>query len=326
MYQPLGDVKLKTGETVEIALVTAPSDEYAERLHDLLGHKGEEWVWQVDQAFEGKTDELENRFYVARRGDDLISNTCTFENAGVGILGHVWTPPAERRKGLASTILEKVMDDFRSRGGGLMLLSTRYDSPPWHMYRKLGFVAYHERSGCMRYGTDDDFEAKYFAAGPTRIVEPSWGAWPKVNALIAQPEEFVKSIAYGKFGKTFAEDSWICLMRDLAAGKPICAKLLESRTTGAAVGYAWVLPDERFPGVFLLDLYCQVNHTADYGRLLEAVRWPEAKVQCYVEAGLDEKVFALEAAGFEREVTLRGQLAKRDMFADVLVTSRRGKS
>ena len=327
MYQRLGDAQLKTGETVEIGLFTSPvADEFADQLNKLLGHKGWEWVWQIGLSLKGETDALENRFYVARRGDEIISSVCTFEAGGVGILGHVWTPPEERRRGLCTRIFEKLMDEYRSRGGGLMLLGTGYDSPPYHIYRRFGFEGYYEGSGGMRYSTDDDFETKHFAAGPAKVVEPTWCAWPRVNALFAQPEPFVKSIAYGCFFKTFAEDIYLWLLHAMGEGEPVRMKLLESESTGAVVGCAWVVPDKRFPGVYLLDLCCHPNHPDGYAKLLGAMTWPAAKATTYVEAGLDAKAAALEAAGFEREGTLKQHLKKQGTYVDLWIYSRSAPS
>ncbi|HUW55788.1 MAG TPA: GNAT family N-acetyltransferase [Planctomycetota bacterium] len=324
MYQSLGDARLKTGESVEIGVFTSPvAAPFADQLNRLLGHKGWEWVWQIGRSVKGETDELENRFYAARRGDEILSNVSTFEAGGVGILGHVWTPPEERRKGLCTAIFEVLMEDYRSRGGGLMLLGTGYNSPPYHIYRRFGFVGYYEGSGLMRYSTEDDFERRYFAAGETKVVGPTWAAWPKLNALFAEPEEFTKSIHYGRFYRQCAEDLYLWLLHAMGEGESICLKLLESEATGAVVGCAWTAPDRRFPGVHLLDLYCHPNHPDGYAKLLGAMTWPAAKVTTYVEAGLETKAAALESAGFEREATLKGHLTKRHTCADVWIYSKR---
>jgi GNAT superfamily N-acetyltransferase len=322
MYQRLCDAQVKTGETVEIAVITPVDPAWTGPLQKLLGHKGPEWLWQVNLSLEGKTDALESRFYVARRGDVLVSHICTFEKDGIGLLGHVWTPPEERRKGLSSAILRVLMDDFRARGGRTMLLNTHYDTPPWHIYRNFGFEAYCEGSGCMRYRIEPDLERKYFARGASSVVDASWAAWPRLNLLVAGPEEFVKSIAYSKFYMDYVEDAYIYLMTERANNPRVSVRLLESDSTAAVVGYAWVVPDKRFPEVFLLDLYSHPNHPAGYGPLLEAIRWPAAKVQCYVEAGRRTKARALKSVGFSLEATLKAQIKKPSGPADLWIFSK----
>jgi GNAT superfamily N-acetyltransferase len=325
MYQRLCDAQVKTGETVEIGVITPVDPTWTGPLQKLLGHKGPEWLWQVNLALEGKTDALESRFYVARRGTALVSHIMTSEKDGIGLLGHVWTPVEERRKGLSSAILRALLDDFRARGGRTMLLNTGYDTPPWHIYKNFGFTEYCEGSGCMRYVVEANLERKYFARGASRVAEASWAAWPKLNLLVAEPEEFIKSIAYTKFHMDYVEDSYIYLMTERANNPKVSVRLLESDATGAVVGYTWAVPDKRFPGVFLLDLYTHPNHAGGYGPLLAAVQWPTAKVQCYVESGRRTKARALKAAGFSIEATLKGQIKKPSGFADLWVFSKDAK-
>ena len=322
MYEVLGKAELKTGETVEIGVLTPPVGECKENLRRLLGHKEQEWVWQIDKCLDGETDEMVARFYVAKRGDDLISNVSTFESGSVGILGHVWTPVDERRKGLCTRIFDKLMDHHRARGGGLLLLGTGFDTPPYDIYQRYGFAGYYDGSGLMRYCADDDFEAKYFAPARTLVVDMTWGAYPKANALAAEEEEYVKSMAYRKFYKDSVEDAFVYVMQELEKGEGSCAKVLESESTGAVVAYAWTIPDRRFRGVFIMDLCCHPNHMKDTGKLLAEMTWPDAKVMTYVEAGLDEKTKGLEGVGFVLEGIMKKALKKRDGFADMMIYSR----
>lgn len=323
MYQRLGDSVLKNGETVEVGVIMPPAPESAERLKKLLGHKGWEWVWQVGQSLDGRTDGLENRFYVARRGEVFVSNVCTFEKEGVGILGHVWTPPEERRKGLCNAIFEHLMADFRARKGRLMLLGTGYDTPPYHIYQKFAFVGYYEGSGQMRYAPDANFERKYFAKAPTRIVEPTWQEWPRVNALFAECEPYVKSFAYGKFYKAHAEDCYIYLQHAMGGDPRVSCKLLQSEKTGAIVGCAWVVPQHLIPHAMLLDVTCHPKHADGYAKLLAAMTWPDVKVVALVEAKKRVQAAALKAAGFAPAGSLKGLLPKRDgVVADIQVFAR----
>ena len=322
MYQSLGSATLKTGETVDVGVITPPDLQYHDKLMKLLGHKGWEWVWQVEQGLDGSTDTLENRFYVARRDDELISNICTFEVDGVGILGHVWTPPEERRKGLCSRIFDAIMPHLKKRKVRLMLLGTGYDTPPYHIYRRYGFEGYYEGSGLMRWGSDDNFEKRYFRRSDNRVVKPSWSAWPRVNALVFEAEEYIKSIIYGKFYKDTFEDAWLYVLHSPATDQPVKAKLLESEKTGAITGCVIVAPDKRFPGTFLMDLYCHPKHVRDYGKLLDAVDRPGGKVVTYVEKTNRRKAGALKAAGFVREATLKDHLQTRDGFADLYLFAR----
>jgi hypothetical protein len=325
MYHRICDTVLKTGETVEIGVMTPPERGMTGQIADMLGHKAPLWLWHMELALSDATDTLASRFYVARRAGKVLSNICTFESGAVGILAHVWTPPAERRKGLCRAIMTVLLRDFHARGGVLMLLGTEYDTPPYHLYKGFGFAGYYEGSNLMRHSLDADFEEKYFAPSPARVVEADWDAWPRVNALVSEPEEFIKSVAYGRFYKDTVEEAYILLMRERTKDDRMCVKLLESEATSAIVGYAWTVAGKPFPGVYVLDLYCHPNHVSHYGRLLGEMKWPGGKVVAWVEAGMGEKARAVESAGFKLEATLRKHLVKRAGFSDLLLYSRSGR-
>ena len=48
----LGEARLKTGEKMEIYVVSAPDEEYESGVLFLLGHKGEIWQWHMKAAFQ----------------------------------------------------------------------------------------------------------------------------------------------------------------------------------------------------------------------------------------------------------------------------------
>src|SRR5689334_12172317 len=134
MYEKLGEQTLKTGETLEIGLVTAPDDAHMAGVQDLLGHKGGEWNEHIHAALAGDTDALETRFYLGLLEGRPAANIMTVERHGVGILGHVFTRPEERRKGICQAVMARQMDHFRARDGHVLLLGTGFESPPYWIY------------------------------------------------------------------------------------------------------------------------------------------------------------------------------------------------
>ena len=97
MYQELGNIRLKTGEEAVAGVIVGPDLDWAERLERLLAHKGGVWNWQNSQAVRSEVG-IEARFYVLHRDGDPFANIASFELAGVGHFGHVWTKPEDRRK------------------------------------------------------------------------------------------------------------------------------------------------------------------------------------------------------------------------------------
>ena len=56
--------------------------------------------------------------------------------------------------------------------------------------------------------------------------------------------------------------------------------------------------------------------------LLEAIDFPDAKTQCYVESASTNKAEAVQNAGFRHEATLKNQIQHEGSGVDVLVFAR----
>jgi RimJ/RimL family protein N-acetyltransferase len=244
----------------------------------------------------------------------------TVERRRVGILGHVYTQPAHRRKGAYSLLMRHQMDDFRGRGGGLLLLGTGYQSPPFKIYEGFGFRGIIGESGYMRYATEEDFEETYYAPGEVAVRPTRWEDWPGANCLTSQAgEDLLRTVAFEGVGQFSFEEKFLLVMqgREKDRRRQAWSALSES---GALVGLALLTPDARFRGgAYVLDLILHANFWGQAGKLLAAVEWPKAKVQCYTDLGGKEKVSALRQAGFKREALLKGQLAWEGRLRDVAI-------
>lgn len=322
MYKKLEETKLKDGSAVEVGVVLVPDERWGSKISPFLGHKGPEWIYHVKLAVAGKTDRLENRFYLVRHGDELVSNIMTVEHQGVGILGHVWTPPEHRRKGACSAIMKVLMDDFRRRRGKILVLGTGFDTPPYHIYAGFGFVGLAAGSGLMDYKTSPDAYEKYYAPGAVKVVGPTWEVWPRLDVLAGLAAPAVKSVAYGLFGVATYEQAYILIKQELEAGRCPAPAFLESET-GAIVGAATVLGDARWGGgTWVLDLVMHPKFVKEAGTLAQAVKLPEGRVTAYTTADQAEVQAALAKIGLAVEGTLRKQLAAGGRTHDVVVMGR----
>ena len=100
------------------------------------------------------------------------------------------------------------------------------------------------------------------------------------------------------------------------------AKLLIS-SEGTIVGWATVNRDTRWrPATAVLDLFFHPNFSDSVPALLLAVQFPDAKVQCYVDSGAEQKASVLEASGFTCEGRLKNQFEYGGQDYDVLVFAR----
>lgn len=323
MYRTFGREALKTGEVMEAGCVEPPAEQWGERVEKSLIHKPDIWLDHIKKAVRGETDDLQNYFYVGHLQGDIITGVMTVEHNRVGILGHVYTHPEHRRKGAYSRLMKHQMDDFRSRAGGVLLLGTGYQTPPFKIYERFGFEGIVGESGCMRYATEEDFEEKYYAPGDVSVREVRWQDWPAANLLTCQPgADVLRSVAFGLVGRASFEEGFLHLKQGVEEDERRRAWSAES-ASDSLVGITMLTPDARFAGgVYLLDLIVHENFWEQAGTILDRLEWPEAKVQCYTDLGCEAKVEALRAAGFTQEALLAKQLAWESRLLDVAIFTR----
>ena len=311
MYTKLTDVKLKTGENMEIGVVFAPDQEHSEGISKVLHHKGEPWLSHVNRALSGDIKELETRFYIGKLDGQVVANIMTVEYNHTGVFGHVFTIPEQRRKHICSQIMEQQMSDFRRRGGGILILGTGFNSHPYWIYHSFGFRSIIENTGFMRYSTDDDFEIKHFTPSKdTKAVDVQWKHWSVMNVLMSANEaELMKSVSSGFYGKINYEGGFLHFIKRIEDGN-LKARLLESES-GAVVGCITLDRDHRWAGnTYILDMFMHKNFVPHYDTLLNSIQLPEGKMQCYVaENSPDEKIKALQKSGFEQEAMLKKQFS-----------------
>ncbi|MYC75752.1 GNAT family N-acetyltransferase [Candidatus Poribacteria bacterium] len=324
MYNKFGEVALKTGEKMEVGVVTAPDTPHAEEVKQFLGHKPGNYKWHIERCVTETLDVLETRFYVGKLNGNVITNIMTVEYEGVGILGHVFTRPQQRRKGAAKGVMAYQMEDFRQRSGDALYLGTGYNSHPYYIYHSFGFESVFPESGFMKYHVNEDFEERYFAPAPAAPKSVEWHDWPKVTALSGIVGwDTLRSLKWGVYGPTNLEGGFLSFKHDLETEDAYAdAKLLIS-AEGAIVGWATVGRDARWqPATAVLDLFFHPNFADAVPALLSAVAFPDVKVQCYVDSGAEKKAEILESAGFTCEGRFKDQFTYSGQPYDVLVFAR----
>lgn len=150
MYTELKPVTLRSGEEVTAAVVQGPDADWADRICPMLQHKGEPWTWQNASVLTRDLG-IDAYFYVLHRAGRPFANVMTIEGDGVGIFGHVWTDPADRRQGASSHLIRQQMDHFRRRSGRALYLGTGYGSGAYRIYARHGFESVEPASGYMAY-------------------------------------------------------------------------------------------------------------------------------------------------------------------------------
>jgi len=311
MYEVLATGELKTGEPVEVGLVTGLDEDHADELVQFLSHKGPMWVWQGEQTLQRRLDRLETRYYVAKLQGKIISNIMTVECDHSGILGHVFTAETHRRRGACSVLMKHAIDGFNVRQG-CFVLGTGYNSPAYWIYHRFGFRSVHEESGRMKLCVPDDFESSYFRPGEGTVCELGWAEWPKLSVLAMQsPGDWIRSVAYGLFGEASFEGPYLRFRQQREEGKAPPAKGFCSET-GALGAYAFAVPDSRWKGhAFVVDIFAHPNFSNQLPDVLSALDLPTGKYVCFAESNSAAKIEALHTAGFQHEGTLRNQTLRR---------------
>ncbi len=324
MYNKLGETLLKTKEQMEIGVIAAPDVSHAEEVKQFLGHKLGNYKWHIERCVTEVLDALETRFYVGKLNGNVITNIMTVEHEGIGILGHVFTLPNQRRKGACKAVMEYQMDDFRQRTGRALYLGTGYNSHPYHIYHSFGFESVFPESGFMKYHVNSSFEECYFAPAAAEPKPVEWHDWPKVTALSGiVGGDTLRSLTWNIYGPTNLEGGFLSFKHDLEVeGIYTDAKCIVT-WDGAIVGWATISWDERWkPSSAVLDLFFHPNFADYVPDLLSALKFPQAKVQCYVDSNSDQKASILETARFNCEGRFRNQFAYNGQDYDVLVFAR----
>lgn len=316
MYQKLGQVNLKSGETVEAGVVIGPDPEWAPVVEKLLQHKGEIGNWQ-NSAFVRQEVGIETYFYILHRNRQAFSNILTSELKGVGILGHVWTLPADRRKNACTRLMELQMEHFRARGGQALFLKTDFDSAPFHIYAQFGFEAVEPQSGHMEFYSRNRnaFQSEYFAPDETEIQTLNWPHWPGSAALFLGDFPGIVRCAPAKlFGRYLPEGPLLPFIKqnhDRQAGPAETQVLaLATRKTGAVVGVTAWNWHPLWKEVCVVDVYCHPDYWSQAPRLLASLKLPPAaSYVAYSDAQIPEKFSVLEQAGFKKAGVLKTHLA-----------------
>jgi len=324
MNQVLAKLKLKDGTPMEVRVVVAPDPEYGEAIVKWLGHKGAPWIRHLGLVFAGLPEEgnrpgLECRFYLGLIDGQIAGNVSTFEGRGCGILGHVFTTPAHRRRGVCTNLMKVVMDDVRGRGIRAMTLGTTYNSPAYHIYESFGFRAVIAGSGSMRWEADEGFIADAYTAAPARWREPRWSDWPAMSVLFSIGEgDWIRNVEHRRFGPTDFEEGFL---RDrMNPDTPGVVSCVLETTRGGIVGYARVYPEKQWSGLRRqLDFFTHPAFREEILELRQCVPWPAGKMQtCAATRDLDI-IGVLQRAAFVPEATLHGLIASPWGPLDVLI-------
>jgi len=281
-----------------VALVTGPCEPGIKRqLLRLYSHmfKTEAPWWQVGQALDGQTGELQVRFWVGLIGDDPISVVMSAEHRHVGVFGNVVTAPEHRQKGACKGIMSVQMEDCRARGVQALYLGTGYDGVAYRIYHAFGFRSIQECSGIMRWTARTDFDEVWWRRGQVTVRAVAWKDWPTMRVLIAaEAQQRLRNFTYKVSGRESPSMNLVTTIRDCLDGR--AQAMVAECATGAVVGFASLKP--LGPGSAHLDAFVHPQFQDALPSLLSSLRYPPMPVTAYVERGLIWQAQALRQQGF----------------------------
>ena len=318
MYKVLGTVQIKSGERMEIGVIHAPDGERRERLSEFLIHKGPDWVPQVEAALAGPLDSMLSLFFVGQIGGRLVCHTVVSGDRRVGILGHVYTRPEDRRKGAIKALLDYLLAYCTPRYDVLSLM-TGFDTAPYWIYHELGFRGVTPSSDEMLW--QNSSKSLPFEAGSASVRPLEWGDWGFLNMMAFQADDgsqVPRSPLLGLKGAGHVEDTFIKFQMQRDSNSTIQANALVS-SKGTTVGWALLAPDTHWFGdVLELDIYAHPNFIADLPQLAASIELPSTTVFSYLTDPEGTRAEALCDIGFRHTAQIPGCL-NADGYRDLYI-------
>ena len=300
MWSKIGEILLKTGEVMEIYMVKVPDHYYERDIMAFLSHVNKLWLWHLDLAIHGELDELEARFYLGLLKGRIISTVSTWEYDSIGIVAHLFTLRNYRRKGACTALMKAQMQDFRNRGGKILIGGFRPSSYP--IAKSLGFKSIINNSEVMHYDVHPDFEREYFQAEKIICRDPMWKDWPGISLLLGIKKAWhLRSMKHKILGPFDYEDYFLEDMMERSKG--LCMSKVLATEKESIVGYATLTFKHNLNDNFwLLDFFIHPASVSYAETMLEAMDFPMCRIRCYVELGCREKYDVLLKRGFKEKV------------------------
>jgi GNAT superfamily N-acetyltransferase len=292
VFEPLGQATLATGERMELARVVGPDGAWAPRLGALLGHKPGVYRYHIEASLREPLGDLETAFYLGLVDGEPIAVAMVAGAHGAGVLGHVYTVPAWRRRGAARALHVVLAEDVARRGYQFLSLGTDPRGPARRIYEAIGFRAVAPDRGDMVWVRQDAVPPD----GPWSVGPLGWADWGWVSeAALAPPaagEELPRSLLFRVGDRAHVEAAFVEAMRRGGSVRVL-------RRGPRAVGWLALVPDAaRALGATAVDLYVRPGWEEGAPRLTDGFPWPPGPLLAAWSGGPGYRARALAAAGF----------------------------
>lgn len=311
----------RQGLLLEIGIVQNPDDITIPEILDLLAHKGEIYLWQIKKLFSYEAGPTDTRLFVAKRNDKIISTIMLVEYSSVAILGHVYTVPEERQKGVSSILMKTLIDDFKKRTGLIITLITGYQTFSYNFYAKYGFIGL-EETGIMYFPENTlEIHSDIYAANGASVRQARWDDYPIITDMTLGCTEFpIKVFVVEAVGYAYFETYYIYLMENREKDHEHCQmNVLVKSSNDFPVGLVTIMPDKtNGEKNYCLDAFIYPGYEKYLEELIQSVQI-QYKTIAYVESNNALKINALQKAGFKRDARLPTpiQFRQKNFFVDI---------
>ncbi len=107
-------------------------------LNDLLHHKGQPWLRDIELRLTRGVPGAQDAYAVMPSSAQFLAGACINRFRDTGILGHCYTRPEHRRRGYAHRLITTLLSWFEMTGGRRLYLSTTAELD-LGLYGKFGF-------------------------------------------------------------------------------------------------------------------------------------------------------------------------------------------
>ncbi len=275
---------------------------------------------------------LHTPYYLGKIDGELVgymSCQTPADTRDVGLVEFVWTAEAHRRKGIASLLLGRLVEEFAAAGGLALYLCTA-NPHAGSLYERHGF-RYFVGDG-MRYLAPGagDFDRDYLdGGGPAEVRDATWADLPRASVLYNHPEPkwIVKDYLSQSFRDTRYESHFVKTLRRLEGRRGCCLALenAKCRVVGLATVERRGTFAEQHTG--LLSFRVVPAFSGQSADLLGAVIERCAAVGIAVlhvylaDCDADQKQL-LAKVGFGAEARFKQQLRVDGRFVDMIVYTR----
>jgi len=320
---------LMSGETMLVRIEEPPLTHYSESLPDgvLIN-----WIWRElrDDLLGGKLKQwLYTPYALGFLDGQLVGSMAYFtptDTRDVGVIEFVQTLEEQRGNGIASVLMDALIEKFVDQGGKALMLCTS-NPIAGRLYENHGF--WYTVGDGMRFLApgSEDFDHTYFAhTGNATVREATWADLAGVSALYnhREPDWLIKDSLTHSFRDTRYESHFVKLMRRIedGLGTYVVLENPNKRVVGAAAIERLDTYYEQH--VATLGFRVAPAYTDQTAQLLDAV-FDESrnldiqKIQSFVADRDADQAAILESAGLAQEARLKSRMRDGDSWHDLLV-------